>query len=486
MPHGKSAVTDPSRLWRRFWFEFSLPTSKVVLFRVTFFAIVALDAWLQIEHAPRYGAGDFNVSHFPWLDGILPLPSRSGILIVFLVQAFLALRVMFGVAVQSSLGLLTILYGYTYFISQLDSYQHHYLVFLILLLCNLVPWRSSASGSTVSWALRLILVQVAVVYFWAAMAKLETHWLSGQVLQVQIGEGWVPGIIHQLPGGLATGARLVLVTELFLVLALLVRRLWPAALVVGVTFHLGVELAGFQIGLFSYFMFSIYLLVVPDRWVERLAASFRYRSQGRGRCLAQIGESLSSLLLGDRLRAGGAVVVGSLLLWLLPFQEKVFVILATLSLGLVALLLTRSRRATRRVAITHLIVTLIIVCLHFGSEQTFNYYRFWGGTARRLDNREEAFAAYTALARLKPEYGSAHYHLGRLYRLDGEDEKALTKYVRAQNLNAEDYRAFRGEALIHHRAGRGAQAREAVARALELKPDDPQALQMERYWRNRP
>ena len=120
MPHGKSAVTDPSRLWRRFWFEFSLPTSKVVLFRVTFFAIVALDAWLQIEHAPRYGAGDFNVSHFPWLDGILPLPSRSGILIVFLVQAFLALRVMFGVAVQSSLGLLTILYGYTYFISQLD------------------------------------------------------------------------------------------------------------------------------------------------------------------------------------------------------------------------------------------------------------------------------------------------------------------------------------------------------------------------------
>ena len=216
------------------------------------------------------------------------------------------------------------------------------------------------------------------------MAKLETHWLSGQVLQVQIGEGWVPGIIHQLPGGLATGARLVLVTELFLVLALLVRRLWPAALVVGVTFHLGVELAGFQIGLFSYFMFSIYLLVVPDRWVERLAASFRYRSQGRGRCLAQIGESLSSLLLGDRLRAGGAVVVGSLLLWLLPFQEKVFVILATLSLGLVALLLTRSRRATRRVAITHLIVTLIIVCLHFGSEQTFNYYRFWGGHSSPL------------------------------------------------------------------------------------------------------
>ena len=104
-------------------------------------------------------------------------------------------------------------------------------------------------------------------------------------------------------------------------------------------------------------------------------------------------------------------------------------------------------------AITHLIVTLIIVCLHFGTEQTFNYYRFWGGTARRLDNRE--------------------------------DEKALAEYMRARTLNPEDYRASRGEALIHHRAGRGPQAREAVARALELKPDDPQALQIERYWRNR-
>jgi hypothetical protein len=37
----------------------------LALFRLLFFGVLAVDMWLQVEHAPRYGAGDFNVSHLP-------------------------------------------------------------------------------------------------------------------------------------------------------------------------------------------------------------------------------------------------------------------------------------------------------------------------------------------------------------------------------------------------------------------------------------
>ena len=48
-----------------FWFGFEVAWAKLVLARVVLFALLALDAFLQIRHAPRYGAGDFNVAQLP-------------------------------------------------------------------------------------------------------------------------------------------------------------------------------------------------------------------------------------------------------------------------------------------------------------------------------------------------------------------------------------------------------------------------------------
>ena len=55
-----------------------LSAAKLVLFRVLFFGVFAIDAWLQIAHAPRYGHGDFNVAHFAFLDPDQPVPGDLG------------------------------------------------------------------------------------------------------------------------------------------------------------------------------------------------------------------------------------------------------------------------------------------------------------------------------------------------------------------------------------------------------------------------
>ena len=79
--------------YQRFWFDFGLSQTRLAWFRVVFFTLIGVDGFLQISHAPRYGAGDFNVAHIAGLDALLPGPSRAGILLVFLLQSYLGFRI---------------------------------------------------------------------------------------------------------------------------------------------------------------------------------------------------------------------------------------------------------------------------------------------------------------------------------------------------------------------------------------------------------
>ena len=77
--------------------------------------------------------------------------------------------------------LATAIYGWLYFASQLDSYQHHYLVWLMLLLACFVPWQRPHGAKPAThirtWAIRLLLVQLAIMYLWAAISKMNGAWL---------------------------------------------------------------------------------------------------------------------------------------------------------------------------------------------------------------------------------------------------------------------------------------------------------------------
>src|SRR5690606_5442083 len=143
---------------------------------------------------------------------------------------------------------------------------HHYLLFLLLLVSCFVPWDGSGGRdgqaehagagaenlAVTGWALRLLFVQMSIVYGWAAVAKLEPLWLDGTTLAGLVRSGWMRVVIDAL--GAATVAWLVVAAELFLAAALLVRRLWPFALAVGLGLHWGIQLTDLEIGLFSYFM----------------------------------------------------------------------------------------------------------------------------------------------------------------------------------------------------------------------------------------
>src|SRR5687767_10151526 len=55
-----------------FWFGFEVSWAKLLLTRLVVFVLLAVDAITEIAHAPRYGAGNFNVGHFGFLEVFAP------------------------------------------------------------------------------------------------------------------------------------------------------------------------------------------------------------------------------------------------------------------------------------------------------------------------------------------------------------------------------------------------------------------------------
>lgn len=520
-------MSDKPGLMQRFFYDFTISRAKLDLLRIVFFGLVGLDAFLQIEHAPRYGAGDFNVAHFAFLDALLPLPGREAMMVLYIVQAYLGFRVMAGVTVRWSLAILTALYGFTYFISQVDSYQHHYLVFLLLFLFNFFPWDAARDTEDPrallpGWAVRLLMCQVSVLYLWTAIAKMDPVWIDGRTFRMQLTDPFFLSMLKSVSSSLgmelltlfSVVSVAVMVGELALSVAIHIRRLWPFLVPVGAAFHMGIEFSGFKIGLFSYFMVALYILVIPERWMvaparwlaggeEVTPQPKRSKKKRKGReepeeegqeapaapvaripggswemwkglgivlLLVGVGSQIRplrnlewmaalaggtfllmlalqyypghwldawSLRLGARLGIQGdqqrtwaflaaAVVVGSGVLWVMPFAEAPWYVAAIATLGLT--LDVGGGRGRMQRAVAHLFVCGLLLLCHATTDQALDYYRYMGGDARRRGELDTAIRAYTQVTVVDPSYVAGYRRLGDLYMMSRDYPRAVDAY----------------------------------------------------------
>ena len=121
------------------------------------------------------------------------------------------------------------------------------------------------------WALRLLLIQMALIYFMNGLFKLRgSHWHTGQALGLVLGDcawtrwsfaGW------PLPGWLLQAMTwLVLLWELAFPFCLFLPRVRRPALWLGVAFHVGTGLT-MRLGPFPLYMLCLYMPLVP--WENR-------------------------------------------------------------------------------------------------------------------------------------------------------------------------------------------------------------------------
>lgn len=464
-PSAPRVAALPTAPRSRFWLDFELSWASWALFRLCFFGLHAVDAVLQLAHAPRYGAGGFNVPQLPL--PLLPAPDRTGMSFVYGLLAIAFALCAVGVAVRVLLPLAAALYAYAYFVSQLDSYQHHYLMCLVLFLLCFVPTAPTRVGADGrrwlrAWALRLVLVQLAIVYLWAAVAKLDRAWLDGTLLASQV----QPGTMRSLIGGVGFGAVavLVLATELTLAATIWHRRLWFVAAPLGVGLHLGIELIDLDIGLFSYYMIASYLLVVPSAPADAALAFGR-------RLVAPLARLpiAAALALTTAALAASAIHVAR---HPLPLTRAALVGLALIAGAAVVARRGGARAIAGRLGAGALAFALMATVLAT-TDVAADHFRTWAGASRRMGLPSER-AAYLGLLAVDPRSEYAHFYLGQLDVKAGALDAARAHFAAGQRVAPKRVRCYLADANLEAAGGDRAAAIATLERGLAAAPGDPE------------
>ncbi|MBX3156183.1 MAG: HTTM domain-containing protein [Deltaproteobacteria bacterium] len=465
----RSARVAPVRA-PAFWFGFEVAWAKLATARVVMFALLAIDALLQIRHAPRYGAGDFNVAHLPFLDGAAP--GRTGYEVGQLLLAYLFVLAALGVATRVIVPVSAAIYAWLYFGSHLDSYQHHYLVALLLGIASFVPWarpaRAEPSTPVRSWAVRLLLVQLGIMYLWAAISKMDPLWLDGRTLGAQLG-GSLRSLVDSTVG-LKVVAVLVLVVELVLAATVWLRPAWRVAAPLGILFHAGILVADLEIGLFAVLMLGLYVLVVPDRvWIalartEKAAMQLVQRLAGRRGGVAWIAAVAAAIAVGilSRFEHGLAVALASC------------AILAAIAVAV----WWRGTGMSSAAPLAHVCALLLWLVVDRASTVAYDYYRFWGSSQRRLGDHGQAERAYRKLIDLAPDDALGHYQLGRVLIATRRAADGIAELRTAQTLEPARARAFVEEARWLALDGKRTEAIERAKEAVRVEPSSAEARQL--------
>ena len=275
------AFRSPQRISVNLLFA-PVDNSPLVLFRAVFGLLIALEAggaiatgWVRrVFVEPTF---TFNFIGFDWLQPLVGETMYG----LYAAMAGLGVMVMLGYHYRFAMLSFGLLWTISYLL-QKSSYNNHY--YLLILLCGLmaiVPahryWsldvrqgRVAASLTCPRWCLLIFALQVGIVYFFAAVAKLYPGWLSsdpiatwfaakanyfliGPWLQVP----WLPPMVAY--GGVAFDALVV-------PLLLWKRTRW-FAFGVGMGFHL-FNSAVFHIGIFPYLMIGICVFFFPPEQIR--------------------------------------------------------------------------------------------------------------------------------------------------------------------------------------------------------------------------
>lgn len=419
---------------------------RAYLFSRVFLCMVALDAWmLMIGHAGRYGVAGFNVAHFALLDRMLPLPTAAHYVATLLLTGLLSLTAALLGPHKWLLTPLCALYTYSWSMSMLDSYQHHYFVSLVLLCMVFFPTSTHVPERherVSGFGYPLLAATITLLYTFTSIAKMDAQWCDGftlrrissaqEVLAPLVALASKLGIAQPLFWSVTSTS--VIPVELMIALgyALSARQddnagPWLRAyvalsFVVAVGLHIGAEALRLDIGWFSYYMLALACtFLLPGRAVEVLALAVTLPARAVIRFLAEPDPHKAPSRAESWLVCAAVSGVLGAAAFLLDLPGA-YAASAIAALGLWCYAVVVQRRAPRATS----------QCLHVGlalgvasvlmwtaisvTEVRWDYYRYLGGDLQRRGEARAALAAYLKGERYAPKGSSRKNKIRQLQR----------------------------------------------------------------------
>jgi hypothetical protein len=263
--------------------------------------------------------------HFPFfgLDFIQALPGK-GMYIVFALMGIAAFNIMIGAFYRLSSTIYFLLFTYVELIDITTYLNHYYFVSLVAFWMIFVPAngaysvdvlrKESIRKSTVSrWTIFIFQFQLAVVYFFAGIAKINADWMF-RAMPMSI---WLPARANMPIIGQAFQWSWVpfvfswcgLLYDLFIPFLLWWKRSRPWAYIAVLVFHI-LTWCLFQIGVFPWVMIGLTLIFFSPTWHLNF---WQIKNQ----------QAISTSLRNTKL-IGSAVIAYFFIQLILPFRYAAF------------------------------------------------------------------------------------------------------------------------------------------------------------------
>lgn len=265
--------------------------ASLVAFRIAFGALMvaAIGRYFAHDWIGQFFVAPRLFFPYPGLEWIVPLPAPA-MYGLFAALGIAALCVTVGLWYRPAIIAFCLGFTYVHLIDRTNYLNHYYLISLVSALLVFLPlhragsldarrrptWRVSTAPAWMVWLLRF---QLAVVYVFGAVAKLNPDWLlQAQPLRIWLGAnvdlplvgGWL-----ELPWVAYACSYAGLLFDASIVPLLLWRRTRLAAYAAVLVFHLFTALL-FPIGMFPWLMIALTpIFFAPDwprRWMARRPA----------------------------------------------------------------------------------------------------------------------------------------------------------------------------------------------------------------------
>lgn len=260
-----------------------IDNSPLIAFRILFGLLMLFQVYISLSSnwIPRaYTDPKFTFSHIG-MEWLQPLPG-NGMYWYYAVMGVFALTIAIGFKYRASLVIFGLMWAGTYYMQKTIYNNHHYLMILFCIIMLFLPANAYASVdsrrnpairrySMPYWCIGVIIAQMAIVYFFAAVAKLYPGWLDGTFTRIMLPKGgthWYTRMLTQEWCSYLI-AYAGIAFDLLIIPMLLYKRTRHIGAVASLGFHL-FNSALLKIGIFPYLALALLVMFYPPEQIRRL------------------------------------------------------------------------------------------------------------------------------------------------------------------------------------------------------------------------